>query len=90
MALQLERVKSAGKGSAALYLVRENGAIIGMVEKYRNNKTETHPWKAWAGHGLNAVYLKAFYDDGSVPDDGDTNYGGKKAALKEIQEYHNR
>lgn len=43
------------------YLVRREGTVVGLLEKWRNNRTDTHPWKAWLGWGVHAVYLGAFW-----------------------------
>jgi hypothetical protein len=67
------REKATGKGSA-LWLVHEDGKIVGMLEKYRDTRTETHPWKAFSGYGLTALYLGAFYQKD----------GGKKSAIEAI------
>lgn len=84
--ITLEQIKKPTTQSAGLWLVKRNSnkAIIGMLEKYRNTRTDTHPWKAFKGCGPTAHYLGAFYDTGSVPDDGDTQYGGKQAAIDAI------
>ncbi len=71
--IQLER---AAKGQIpALYTVwhyqRSRNVPIGMLEKYRNNRSETHPWKAFAGIGMKARYIGAFYD-------------GREAALEAV------
>ena len=29
------------------YLVHVNGVVVGFVTKYRNTKSEKHPWKAF-------------------------------------------
>jgi len=58
-----------------VYLVRnENGLIIGMLEKYRNTRTETHPWKAFQSFGAQREFLGAFY----------AADGGQKTALAKI------
>jgi len=54
-------VKKARAKIAALYLVITDGKEIGLLEKYKNTKTETHPWKAFLGVGENAQYLGAIY-----------------------------
>lgn len=40
--------KASGKESLfAAYMVKFEGRAIGFIEKYRNTRTETHPWKAF-------------------------------------------
>lgn len=69
-----ELVRKGGRGSYSLYLIRVNGRAVGLLEKYPNTRTETHPWKAFLGVGLKADYQGAFYAED----------GGKKAALDAI------
>jgi hypothetical protein len=45
-----------------------------MLEKYRNTRTESHPWKAFQSFGAQREFLGAFY-----PADG-----GQKTALAKI------
>ena len=85
--MTITKVFKAPKGSASLYLVKDDrGTPIGFLEKFRNTRTETHPWKAFRFEGYEDRnhYLGAFYEDGSVPQDGQTLFGGKKAALQAI------
>lgn len=62
-------------------LVTRNGRAIGLLEKYRNTASETHPWKAFwylvlpgSGRHAETEYLGAFY----------RAEGGKRAALQAI------
>jgi hypothetical protein len=68
-----------------LLLVKRGETILGMLEKYKNTKSDYHPWKAWVGHGLTARFLGAFYEprNGLVPTD-DMNMGGKNGAIDAI------
>ena len=74
--METELVRKAGKGTAALYTVKKDGVIIGLLEKYNNTRTEQHPWKAFKGHGGGCCvkFLGAFYPA----------EGGKTAALAAI------
>lgn len=82
--MRVKCVEKATKYSPAVHLVMtDTGNAVGAIEKYRDTRTETHPWKAFR-LGNPWVYLGAFYDDGAVPDDGHTKYGGKEAAIKAI------
>lgn len=79
MTTTLEQIKEAkrgdGGGSPAVYLVKDTyGAVIGMLEKYHNTRTETHPWKAFHSFGMQRSFLGAYY----------TDEGGKSAAIKAI------
>lgn len=51
MASKLELIdikRASGKSSMfAAYMVKFEGRAIGFLEKYRNTRTETHPWKAF-------------------------------------------
>jgi hypothetical protein len=80
----IEQVRKPKGKSDGLWLVKVDGAIRGMLMKYNNTRTETHPWKAFAGHGHAARYLGAFYVTGAVPDDGHTQFGGKDAAIAAV------
>ncbi len=53
------------------YLVKVDGEIIGLLEKWKNTRTDKHPWKAFKGHGAACTFLKAFYPE----------EGGKDAAI---------
>jgi hypothetical protein len=73
--VRIEWVGSKATGHPDVYIVRnENGLIIGMLEKYRNTRTETHPWKAFQSFGAQREFLGAFY----------AADGGQKAALAKI------
>lgn len=74
IAVEMER--KAKEGSPALYLVRRGEVLIGLLEKYPNTRTDTHPWKAYSGWGHRAKFLGAFY----------ANEGGKAAAIRAITE----
>ena len=43
------------------WVVRRNGNDIGLLEKYKDTKDETHPWKAFRGIGMACRYEGAFY-----------------------------
>jgi hypothetical protein len=81
----LEQVRKATQANtASLWLVRMNGNIVGMLERFKGTRTEVHPWKAYRGYGPSAKYIGGFYEDGSVRDDGMTLFGGKAAAIDAI------
>lgn len=69
-----EQVIKSVNGCAALWLVKEDGKVIGMLEKYPNNRQETHPFKAFSGVGFKSRFIEAFY--------GPT---GREDAIKAIQ-----
>lgn len=67
------------KGSPARQLVTRDGVAIGLLEKFRNTASETHPWKAFfyvvpPGPKVQIAYLGAFY----------RAEGGKRAAIQAI------
>jgi len=72
MNVKIEQVQKARDGSPARFtVVNQAGFIIGLLEKFRDNRTDTHPWKAFtyaspwklALHTTPAVtYLGAFYN----------------------------
>lgn len=76
--MNIKRIESAmGRYAPDRYLVmRPGGAIVGMLEKYKNTRTEIHPWKAFLGVGGGQTFLGAFYADA----------GGKRAAIAAIAE----
>jgi hypothetical protein len=47
--------------SPAVYLAKCEDKVVGMLEKYKNTRTDTHPWKAYKGSGAERVYLGVFY-----------------------------
>jgi hypothetical protein len=80
----LEQVHKPTTKTAGLWLVKVNGNIVGQLERFKNSRTDTHPWKAFKGTGMTRHYLGAFYIEGEVPQDGHTTFGGKQAALEAI------
>ncbi len=59
--LRVEKVPGYEPPQPALYLVKNGDEIIGQMEKYRNTRYETHPWKAFLGTGHDREYVGAFY-----------------------------
>jgi hypothetical protein len=53
------------------YTVKVGDTIIGLLEKWKNTRTEKHPWKAFKGVGKACTFLKSFYPE----------EGGKDAAI---------
>jgi len=51
-----------------------DGREIGLLTKYRDTRTEWHPWKAFAGIGMSSRFLAAYYP----------SEGGKDAALAAV------
>lgn len=75
--IKLEQIKPASaQGTAAVYLVRRahSGAVVGMLEKFRDTRTDTHPWKAFAGYGEGRKFIGPFYKED----------GGKEAAIAAV------
>lgn len=74
----IEQQRKASNGSPALYLIKVDGSedkhIVGMLEKYTNTKTDTHPWKAFIGWGRDAQFSRSYYPE----------EGGKDAAIAMI------
>jgi hypothetical protein len=46
--IELIQIRKASKGQPAGYMVKMAGRVIGFLDKYRDTRTETHPWKAFA------------------------------------------
>jgi hypothetical protein len=44
--VELYKKAGPGRNSPAVYLVKRNGVVIGLLEKYPDSKYEKHPWKA--------------------------------------------
>jgi hypothetical protein len=59
LAVTLEEVKV--RGGARLWLVMQNGKVVGQLEKYPDTRADSHPWKAFSGTGAGRIYLGAFY-----------------------------
>lgn len=77
MKYKIEQIQSARREVPARYLVRNSsGGIVGMLEKFRNDSSTVHHWKAFIGIGDTLHYLGAFY-------------GGRKEALRAITENAN-
>ena len=57
----LEQVGKATSGRAAVFVVKLDGREIGLLEKYRDTRSDKQPWKAFAGIGVAARYLGAWY-----------------------------
>ncbi len=72
MKVTIERVKDSK--APAQYVVLANGLAVGLLEKYRDTRTDKHPWKAFRGVGHKCQFLQAFY-----PQDG-----GKGAAVARV------
>lgn len=67
------------KGDPMRQLVTRNSRAIGLLEKFRNTASETHPWKAFfyvapPGPKAELKYLGAFY----------RTEGGKRSAIQAI------
>ena len=83
--LTLVQIEEAKAYRSGLWLVKHGETVLGYLEKYKNTKTDHHPWKAYAGRGLHARFLGAFYE----PRDGwavesESNMGGKNGAIDAI------
>lgn len=75
--ITIENIK--GQNNPSRHLVRRDGVAIGLLERYRNTSTDTHPWKAFfyivpPGPKVQTEYLGAFYQP----------QGGKRAAIQAI------
>lgn len=45
----IELIKITTVSKCDSYMVKDaEGRVLGFLDKYRNTKTETHPWKAFA------------------------------------------
>jgi hypothetical protein len=75
--LETEQVREATAHSAALFLVKADGRVVGMIEKYRNTRTEIHPWKAFSGVGMTAQYIGAFYPE-------DQRFSARSSAIQAV------
>lgn len=79
--MTIEIHEKAREGSPAIYLVKEGGTVIGMLEKYRDTRTEHHPWKAYLGYGASRRHLGAFYQSRAGWPGND---GGRDVAINAI------
>jgi len=57
--VELKKIKMGGVDFA--FVVVRDGEEIGFITKYRDTRTETHPWKAYVGIGHHSTYLGAAY-----------------------------
>jgi hypothetical protein len=72
--LTVKRIRTGMRGIPSEYLVLDGEKKVGMLEKYQDTATETHPWKALLGIGYGQRWLGAFYGP-----------SGKQDAVQAIQ-----
>ena len=77
--VEMEQVSRGGQ--FALYMVKDNGVVIGFLRKGKNTRTDTLPWQAFTaqwraaqGPVLGELIDSYFEED-----------GGKAAAIKVLQ-----
>ena len=46
-AVKIEKYPNLSDSKVSWYLVKRDGVVVGLLEKWRDTRTETHPWKAW-------------------------------------------
>lgn len=85
--MKIEMVRKAQGAQPALFLVKRDGFILGQLEKYRDTRSETHPWKAFVGTGMSCKYLGAFYGDNG-PSGVVHHIDPKQAAIDAITEFY--
>ena len=71
------------------YLVKAGGMLIGFLSKFKNTRTETHPWKAFGmkwNPGLHGT--QGFIVDGSQFATFYEEEGGKKAAIEKVMQFY--
>lgn len=56
------RVKKAAPGIAAMDVVMLDGLDIGLITRFRNTRTDKHPWVAFLGVGEGQVHLGAYWE----------------------------
>jgi hypothetical protein len=60
--ITLERVETAkGRNQRDVFVVRRDGAPIGLISKFRDTRTEKCPWQAVKGVGFETTFLGSFY-----------------------------
>lgn len=70
------RIDAGLRGSReSVFVVSVDGQDIGLVTKFRDTRTEKHPWKAYLGIGERAVYLGAHFE-------------GRAVAARSVEEAH--
>lgn len=57
--VELKKIKISGAGMA--FAIVRDGEEIGFITKYRDTRTETHPWKAFVGIGEHSTFLGVAY-----------------------------
>jgi len=81
MVARVELEKVSRGGQFALYLVKDDGVVIGFLRKGRNTRTDTLPWQAFTARWRAATgpvlgeLLGSFYEED----------GGKKEAIRTLQ-----
>ena len=63
MEVTIEQVKSKTvvRRKWSQYLVRVGNTVVGLLEKFKDTRTEKNPWKAFKGYGQECTYIGAFY-----------------------------
>jgi hypothetical protein len=81
----IESYRVGNKDVPDRYLVvNRKDIVIGLLEKYRSTRTDTHPWKAYQIINGHAKFIGSYYEDGLVFNDGKIKFGGLKAAVEAI------
>lgn len=85
--MKVEQIRKAEGAQPALYLVKKDSYIIGQLEKYRDSRYETHPWKAIVGTGHARKYIGAFYGENG-PEGVVRHADPKQAAIDAITQFY--
>lgn len=57
----IEHVRAMKSETPGVWLVKQDGNVVGLLEKYLDTRTDKHPWKAFRGTGVAATFLGAWY-----------------------------
>lgn len=63
--VKVTKVRDARGARSAMFVVSLDGVELGLLEKYRDTRTDTHPWKAFVGIGAACEFIDAWYGPGS-------------------------
>ena len=67
--LKIELEKISSSPHLARFLVKdERGLPFGLIEKFKDDKFTTNPWKAFQGIGMSCKYIGAFYREDGYKD----------------------
>lgn len=83
-------IKQSRPGSHEMfYLVKQSGNLIGFLSKFRNTRTETHPWKAFGMKWNPGLYgTQCYMADNTQFEVFYEEDGGINAAIEQVVQFY--